>query len=45
MSDIDAAFIEYADSFGARRGIQYASLREAGVPAELIERAVTARGN
>lgn len=44
MSAVEAAFIAHAASFGARRGIAYATWREAGVPAELLGRAGITRG-
>lgn len=39
MSAVEQAFIEHAASFGARRGIAYATWHEVGVPAELLGRA------
>lgn len=44
MSAVEAAFIEHAASFATRRGIAYATWREAGVPAELLTRAGITRG-
>ena len=39
MSAVEQGFITHAANFGNRRGIQYATWREAGVPAELLARA------
>lgn len=44
MTAVENGFIEHAASFGTRRGIQYATWREAGVPAELLGRAGITRG-
>ncbi|WP_420626836.1 hypothetical protein [Candidatus Poriferisodalis sp.] len=39
MTAVEAGFIEHAAAFGTRKGIQYATWREAGVSAELLARA------
>ena len=44
MSTVEAGFIEHAASYGARKGIEYATWREYGVPAELLTRAGISRG-
>ena len=44
MTAVEAAFIEHAASFASRRGIAYATWREAGVPADMLGRAGIARG-
>ncbi|MDE0134528.1 MAG: hypothetical protein OXM54_06775 [Acidimicrobiaceae bacterium] len=44
MSAVEQGFIEHAASFGTRKGIAYATWREAGVPAELLGRAGISRG-
>lgn len=44
MSSVEAAFIEHAAAYGKRKGIQYATWREAGVAAELLRRAGITRG-
>lgn len=44
MGSVEAAFIEHAAAYGKRKGIAYATWREAGVPAELLSRAGITRG-
>ena len=44
MSAVEAGFIEHAASYGQRKGIQYATWREAGVPADLLAKAGISRG-
>ena len=44
MTAVENAFITHATSFSQRRGIQYSTWREAGVPAELLGRAGISRG-
>src|SRR5579875_1352391 len=38
MESLEAAFVEVAADYGARKGIDYATWREAGVPAEVLQR-------
>lgn len=44
MSAVEQGFIEHAASYGERKGIQYATWREAGVPADVLSRAGIGRG-
>ena len=44
MSAVEAGFIAHAASYGARKGISYATWREFGVAAELLARAGITRG-
>lgn len=44
MSAAEQGFITHAAGFGNRRGIQYATWREVGVPADLLARAGITRG-
>ena len=44
MTAVEAGFIEHAAAYGSRKGIQYATWREAGVPADLLGRAGITRG-
>ncbi len=44
ISGLEAAFIDAAAEYGARKGIDYATWREAGVPAEILRRAGISRG-
>lgn len=44
MSSVEAGFVEHAAAYGQRKGIAYATWREAGVPAELLTRAGISRG-
>ena len=39
MTDIEEAFVSIANEYGSRRGIEYATWREIGVPAEVLLRA------
>jgi|SRR5579875_2046398 uncharacterized protein YciI len=39
MEALESAFVEVAAEYGARKGIDYATWREAGVPAEVLQRA------
>lgn len=39
LSVLEAAFVEAAAEYGSRKGIDYATWREAGVPAEVLRRA------
>lgn len=44
MTSVEAEFVTHAASYGTRKGITYATWREAGVPAELLGRAGISRG-
>ena len=44
MGAAEIGFIKHAASYGTRKGIQYATWREAGVPAEVLARAGITRG-
>lgn len=44
MSSVEAGFVAHAANYAARKGIQYATWREAGVAAELLTRAGISRG-
>lgn len=44
ISGLESAFIEAAPEYGSRKGIDYATWREAGVPAEVLRRAGIQRG-
>ena len=44
MSVVEAGFVAHAATYGARKGIAYATWREIGVPAELLARAGITRG-
>lgn len=44
MAEREAEFIKSAKSYGARKGISYASWREAGVPASVLQKAGIGRG-
>ena len=44
MSSVEQGFITHAASYGQRKGIQYATWREAGVSADLLARAGITRG-
>jgi hypothetical protein len=44
ISDAEAAFVQAASEYGSRKGIDYATWREAGVPAEVLRRAGVHRG-
>jgi hypothetical protein len=39
LPDLEDAFVEVAAEYGERKGIDYATWREAGVPAEVLQRA------
>lgn len=41
---LEAAFVEYARDYSARKGISYAAWREAGVPAAVLKKAGVTRG-
>lgn len=45
ISALEAAFVEAASEYGARKGIDYATWREAGVPADVLRRAGVHRGS
>lgn len=44
LEAVEQGFITHAASYGQRKGIRYATWREAGVPAELLARAGITRG-
>lgn len=44
MTSVEAGFVTHAASYGQRKGITYATWREAGVPAELLGKAGISRG-
>lgn len=44
MTAVEAGFIEHAASYAQRKGIQYATWREAGVSADLLTKAGISRG-
>ena len=44
MTAVENGFVAQAAAYGSRKGIQYATWREAGVPAELLARAGISRG-
>lgn len=44
MTAVEAGFIEHAASYGARKGIAYATWREFGVPAEVLSKSGITRG-
>ena len=44
MSIVEAGFVAHAATYGARKGIAYATWREFGVAAELLARAGITRG-
>ena len=44
MTAVEAGFIAHAAAYGQRKGIAYATWREAGVPAELLGKAGISRG-
>lgn len=39
LPDLEDAFVKVAAEYGERKGIDYATWREAGVPAEVLQRA------
>jgi hypothetical protein len=45
ISALELAFIDAAPEYGGRKGINYATWREAGVPAEVLRRAGIQRGS
>jgi hypothetical protein len=44
LSDLEKAFIDAASEYGARKGIDYSTWREAGVPADVLRKAGVQRG-
>lgn len=44
ISDLEKGFVSAAADYGRRKGIDYATWREAGVPAEVLRRAGVHRG-
>lgn len=44
MTAVEAGFVEHAASYGARKGIAYATWREFGVPADVLNKAGISRG-
>jgi hypothetical protein len=44
IEELEAGFIEAAAAYGARKGIDYASWREVGVPAQVLSKAGIHRG-
>jgi hypothetical protein len=44
LSSLEDAFVDAASEYGSRKGIDYATWREAGVPAEVLRRAGVHRG-
>jgi hypothetical protein len=44
ISDLERGFIAAASEYGRRKGIHYATWREAGVPADVLRRAGIHRG-
>lgn len=44
MTAVEAGFVEHASSYGARKGIAYATWREFGVPADVLSKAGITRG-
>lgn len=44
MTEVEKGFVAHAASYGQRRGIEYPTWREAGLPAELLARAGITRG-
>ncbi|HUZ19284.1 MAG TPA: hypothetical protein VMU75_01755 [Acidimicrobiales bacterium] len=44
ITSLEEAFVEAAKEYGARKGIDYSTWREAGVPAEVLRRAGVHRG-
>ena len=45
LAGLEAGFVANARSYGERRGISYEVWREAGVPAEVLEKAGITRGS
>jgi hypothetical protein len=44
LSELEEGFVEVAADYGARKGIDYATWREAGVPVDVLRRAGVHRG-
>ena len=44
MTAVEAGFIEHAANYGARKGIAYATWREFGVAADVLNKAGITRG-
>lgn len=44
MTEVENGFVAHAASYARRKGIQYATWREYGVPAELLTKAGISRG-
>ena len=44
MTAVETGFVEHAAGYGARKGIQYATWREFGVPSDVLIRAGITRG-
>lgn len=44
MTAVEAGFVEHAANYGTRKGIAYATWREFGVAADVLNRAGTIRG-
>ncbi len=45
ISDLERGFVAAASEYGRRKGIHYATWREAGVPADVLRRAGIHRGS
>ncbi|MCU1493963.1 MAG: hypothetical protein JWO62_1727 [Acidimicrobiaceae bacterium] len=45
ISELEEGFVEAAAEYGARKGIDYSTWREIGVPAEVLRRAGVQRGS
>ncbi len=45
LSGLEKAFIEAASEYGARKGIDYSTWREAGVPADVLRKAGVQRSS
>jgi hypothetical protein len=45
ISDLEEGFVDAASEYGARKGIDYSTWREIGVPAEVLRRAGIQRGS
>ena len=44
ITSLEAGFVEAASEYGSRKGIDYSTWREAGVPADVLRRAGVHRG-
>lgn len=44
MASVEEGFVAHASNYGQRKGIQYATWREFGVPADMLARAGITRG-